>query len=108
APRLPRVRGDPRGAHRGGDLLAGGQVMIPPPADMHERIRAAVQKTPTSGFSPRNRAIVAIVSVLVAIAIGIARMRPDFAALPFASLVGVSLGIAFLAAATLVVALSPG
>lgn len=79
-----------------------------PPADMRDRIRAAVEKTPTSGFSPRTRAIVAVVSVLVAISIGIARMRPDFAALPLASIVGVSLGIAFLAAATLVVALSPG
>ena len=83
-------------------------VEIPPPDALRERIQAAVTRTPASTLSPRTRAIVAMVVILISVAIGIATMRPDFAALPVASLVGVTLGIGFLAAATLVAALSPG
>lgn len=84
-------------------------VELPPPPDvLRDRIREAVAKTPASGATPRARVAIAIVVILIAVAAGLALMRPDLPALPLPSLIGVSLGIAFLAAATLVVALSPG
>ncbi len=83
-------------------------VEIPPPDALRDRIREAVSHTAPAGLTPRTRAAVAVVFILIAIALGVALMRPDIAALPPASLIGVSLGVAFLAAATLVVALSPG
>jgi hypothetical protein len=81
---------------------------IPPPDVLRDRIREAVARTEPSGMAPRTRAAIAIVFILVAVVLGIALMRPDVTTLPAASLIGVSLGVAFLAAATLVVALSPG
>lgn len=81
---------------------------IPPPDVLRDRIREAVSRTPSAGMPPRTRVALAIVFILVAIALGIWLMRPDIGSLPTASLIGVSLGVAFLAAATLVVALSPG
>jgi hypothetical protein len=81
---------------------------IPPPDVLRDRIREAVARTPATGLKPPTRAVLAIVFILVAVALGVALMRPDIGTLPTASLIGVSLGIAFLAAATLVVALSPG
>lgn len=81
---------------------------IPPPELLQVRIRAEIARTPSSGVSPRARVALAIVVILIAVALGIALMRPDIGTLPIASLVGVTLGVAFLAAATLVIALSPG
>lgn len=82
---------------------------LPPPPDaLRERIRASIADTAPVGLSPRARVAVSIVVVLVAVSIGIALMRPDISALPFGALLGVTLGVAFLATATLVVALSPG
>lgn len=81
--------------------------MIPPDA-LRDRIHAAVARAPQSGMTPRTRSIVATVVILIALAVGIATVRPDFFALPLASIIGVTVGIALLAAATLVVALSPG
>lgn len=83
-------------------------IPIPPPDALREKVRAEVARTPTSGFPPRTRAIVAIVAVLVAIAVGILRMRSDIATLPLPSLIGVTLAVLLLGAATLVVALSSG
>ena len=81
---------------------------IPPPDALRDRIRAAVAQTTPVGLSPRARVVVSIVVVLVAVSIGIALMRPDVSALPLASIIGVTLGVALLATATLIVALSPG
>jgi hypothetical protein len=83
-------------------------VQIPPPDVLRDRIRAGIASTRPAGFPPRMRAILAIVAVLIAIAIGVLRMRPDIALLPVPSLIGVTFAVALLAVATLVVALSPG
>ncbi len=81
---------------------------IPPPDALRERIRASIAETPPVGMSARGRIAVSIVVVLVAVSIGIAVMRPDLQLLPLGSLLAVTLGVGFLATATLVVALSPG
>jgi hypothetical protein len=83
-------------------------VEIPPPDALRERIRAAVAQTTPVGWSPRARFVISIVVVLIAVSIGIALMRPDLHELPVGSLLGVTVGVVVLAAATLMVALSPG
>ena len=66
------------------------------------------KELPSSESALSTRVVVSIVVVLVAVSIGIALMRPDVSALPLASIIGVTLGVALLATATLIVALSPG
>jgi len=80
----------------------------PPPEALRERVRANLAHAPTSGLSPRSRALTSALVVIALIAGGLALIRPDLAQLPCVPLLSVTFGVGLLGVSTLLVALAPG
>ncbi len=83
-------------------------VELPPPDALRARVERAISETSPDRLGRGARSGIAAVTALVILAIGLVLLRDDFAQLPASQLAGITLGVTLLAAATLLVVLSPG